>query len=103
MTRPERVFNMHFAMPPRSMAVELMSDGQTADGVMELLDRELRVFGLEVYIARAESVGFIFNRIWAAIKREALTVAAEGVSTPEDIDGIMRANMGRAAAPYALP
>jgi hypothetical protein len=29
-----------------------------------------------------ESVGFIFNRIWTAIKRESLAVVAEGVSTP---------------------
>lgn len=99
---PERVLNMHFAMPPRSMAVELMSDGQTADGVLELLDRELRVFGLLPFIAAKESTGFIFNRIWAAIKRESLVVVAEGVSTPQDVDGIMQANMGLAAGPFAM-
>lgn len=99
---PERVFNMHFAMPPQSMAVELMSDGQTADGILEFLDRELRAFGIIPFIAAKESTGFIFNRIWAAIKRESLTVVAEGVSTPEDVDGIMRANMGLAAGPFQL-
>ncbi len=99
---PERVLNMHFAMPPASMAVELMGDGATADGVLDLLDRELRVFGLLPFIAQRESVGFIFNRIWAAIKRESLAVVAEGVSTPEDVDGIMRANMGLAAGPFQL-
>ena len=99
---PERVLNMHFAMPPASMAVELMGDGATADGVLELLDRELRVFGLLPFIAQRESVGFIFNRIWAAIKRESLAVVAEGVSTPTDVDGIMRANMGLSAGPFQL-
>ncbi len=97
---PERVLNMHFAMPPRSMAVELMSDGQTADGALELLAQELRRFGLLPFIAAAESTGFIFNRIWAAIKRESLAVVAEGVSTPADVDGIMQANMGLASGPF---
>lgn len=97
---PERVLNMHFAMPPRSMAVELMSDGQTAAGALDFLARELRAFGILPFVAAKESTGFIFNRIWAAIKRESLTVVAEGVSTPEDVDGIMRANMGLAAGPF---
>ena len=101
-THPERVLNMHFAMPPAGMAVELMGDGQTADGVLELLDRELRVFGLIPFIAHGQSVGFIFNRIWAAIKRESLAVVAEGVSTPADVDAIMRANMGLKAGPFQL-
>ncbi|THY63838.1 3-hydroxyacyl-CoA dehydrogenase [Aureobasidium pullulans] len=42
--------------------------------------------GLSPYIAVKESTGFIFNRIWAAIKRECLMVLAEGVSTPEQLD-----------------
>lgn len=101
-TNAERVFNMHFAMPPTSMAVELMSDGQTSEGLLEEVAEELRRFGLAPFIAHAESTGFIFNRIWAAIKREALAVVAEGVSTPEDVDAIMRANMGLPAGPFAL-
>lgn len=101
-TNAERVFNMHFAMPPTSMAVELMSDGQTSEGLLEDVAAELRRFGLAPFIAHAESTGFIFNRIWAAIKRESLAVVAEGVSTPEDVDAIMQANMGLAAGPFAL-
>ncbi|MDA3146978.1 3-hydroxyacyl-CoA dehydrogenase family protein [Leucobacter sp. UCMA 4100] len=99
---PERVFNMHFAMPPASMAVELMSDGQTTEGLLDDVAEELRRFGLEPFIAHAESTGFIFNRIWAAIKRESLAVVEEGVSTPEDVDAIMKANMGLAVGPFAL-
>ena len=33
-----------------------------------------------------ESDGFIFNRVWAAIKRECLMLIAEDVATPEDVD-----------------
>src|SRR5690348_805352 len=37
-------------------------------------------------IARKESTGFIFNWLWAAIKRESLLIMAEGVSESKEID-----------------
>ncbi|KAH0533454.1 hypothetical protein TsFJ059_002022 [Trichoderma semiorbis] len=57
-TTKSRVLNTHYYMPPENMVVELMTDG------------------------------FIFNRLWAAIKRETLSILAEGVSTPEEIDAL---------------
>lgn len=49
-----------------------------------------------------ESVGFLFNRIWAAIKRECLMVVAEGVSTPEEVDRIWRLSLGTALGPFRM-
>jgi 3-hydroxybutyryl-CoA dehydrogenase len=101
-TRPERVLNMHFYMPPLQNAVELMSCGMTKPelilGLMEILPR----FGLEPYHVQRESVGFIFNRIWAAIKRESLTVVADGVATPKDVDRIFQSVLRSAEAPFRL-
>lgn len=99
---PERVFNMHFTMPPGMMTVELMSDGVTADGLLDAVAARLRRYGLLVFIARRESTGFIFNRIWAAIKRESLAVVAGGVSTPADVDAIMKAALGMNVGPFEL-
>ncbi|MBQ1111327.1 MULTISPECIES: 3-hydroxyacyl-CoA dehydrogenase family protein [Streptomyces] len=99
---PERVLNMHFYMPPRQNAIDLMSDGRTDPGIFDLLTRELPLFGVFPFIAHKESTGFIFNRIWAAIKREALEVVAEGVSTPEDVDEMWKINMGIPAGPFRM-
>ena len=41
-----------------------------------------------------ESVGFILNRIWAALKRESLEVVEEGVSTPTEVDHIFELVLG---------
>lgn len=101
-SRPERVLNMHFYMPPRQNAVDIMSDGATAPGVMELLKKELPKYGVFPFEAHKESTGFIFNRIWAAIKREALSVVAEGVSTPQDVDEMWKINMGLEAGPFHM-
>jgi 3-hydroxybutyryl-CoA dehydrogenase len=100
--RPERVVNTHFYMPPIQTAVEIMSCGRTDPAVIPALLEVLPRFGLDPYHVRTESIGFIFNRVWAAIKREALAVVAEGVATPEDVDRIFRANLGSTEAPFRL-
>jgi len=51
---------------------------------------------------RRESIGFVFNRIWAAIKREALMVLQEGVATPEDVDRIWQEVFGSPAGPFRM-
>ncbi|WP_353946618.1 3-hydroxyacyl-CoA dehydrogenase NAD-binding domain-containing protein [Streptomyces sp. HUAS MG91] len=99
---PERVLNMHFYMPPAQSAVDLMSSGHTDRAVLDLLLGELPHYGVFPFEARRESTGFIFNRVWAAIKREALSVVAEGVSTPQDVDAMWMINMGGVAGPFRM-
>ena len=101
-TRPERLLNTHFYMPPLQNAVELMSCGATRPELIEALMEVLPRFGLEPYHVQRESVGFIFNRIWAAIKREALAVVADGVATPRDVDRIFQSVLRSAEAPFRL-
>lgn len=93
---PERLLNIHFFMPPAQRAVELMTSGSTHPQVFEVLQLALPRFGLQPFVARQESMGFIFNRVWAAMKREVLQVVADGVATPEDIDALWRLNTGLA-------
>jgi 3-hydroxybutyryl-CoA dehydrogenase len=85
---PERVLNMHFYMPPAVRSVELMSSGRTHPAILDLLMAELPKYALAPHLVRKESTGFIFNRVWAAIKRESLLVVAEGVAAPEDVDAL---------------
>jgi 3-hydroxybutyryl-CoA dehydrogenase len=101
-TRPERVLNTHFYMPPLQNAVELMSCGSTRPELIEALMEILPRFGLEPFHVQRESVGFIFNRIWAAIKRESLAVVADGVATPRDVDHIFQSVLRSAEAPFRL-
>ena len=79
-----------------------MSDGQTDRSLLDTLLTVLPEFGVHAFEVRRESTGFIFNRIWAAIKREALTVVAEGVARPEDVDGMFKVNWRVLAAPFRL-
>jgi 3-hydroxybutyryl-CoA dehydrogenase len=71
--------------------VEVMSCGKTTDEVIAHLFELLPAYGLLPFHVLKESVGFIFNRIWAAIKRESL---AEGVSTAQVVDQLYQRVMG---------
>ena len=99
---PERVLNMHFYMPPAQNAVDLISDGQTDDAIIDFLRTELPKYGVHPFEARKESTGFIFNRIWAAIKRESLAVVEEGVADPDDVDQMFMINIGTKASPFRM-
>ena len=72
----------------QALIVELMTCGVTSDHIFPFLTERLKEAGLHPVTALKESTGFIFNRIWAAIKREVLSVLAESVSTPDVIDSI---------------
>ena len=97
-----RLCNTHFYMPPEVNALDLMSDGATDRGLLDTLLAVLPEFGVYPFEAQRECTGFIFNRIWAAIKRESLAVVAEGVARPEDVDGMFKINLGTPAGPFQL-
>jgi 3-hydroxybutyryl-CoA dehydrogenase len=89
-------------MPPEQNAVEVMSCGKTSDTVIaDLMDR-FPLYGLVPFHGGAESVGFIFNRIWAAVKRESLEIVGEGVSTPAEVDRIFQVLLETHGGPFRL-
>ncbi|KAL1384529.1 hypothetical protein HDK64DRAFT_34287 [Phyllosticta capitalensis] len=88
-----RVLNTHYFMPPGMMPVELMTCGFTAPEIFPFLVERFKETGASPYVARKESTGFIFNRLWAAIKREILTILAEGVSVPDELDAMWKQNI----------
>ncbi|KAJ0118367.1 3-hydroxyacylnad binding [Diaporthe amygdali] len=81
-----RILNTHYYMPPVNNVVELMTCGFTEPVIIEFLFERQKEAGTTPYVARKESTGLIFNRLWAAVKREVLTILAEEVSTPQEID-----------------
>jgi 3-hydroxybutyryl-CoA dehydrogenase len=100
--QPERVLNTHYYQPPELNAVELMSCGKTDPGVIDALMDKLPEYGFAPFRVQRESDGFIFNRIWAAIKRECLMVVEEGVASPADVDELWRIFTRAGVPPFRL-
>ena len=80
---------------------------QTRQDIISTLMAECQSHGFSPYHVKKNSNGYIYNRhvnslfhrwstinaifrIWAAIKREALFVAAENVATPKEVDAIFK-------------
>jgi 3-hydroxybutyryl-CoA dehydrogenase len=99
---PERVLNTHYQQPPELNAVELMSSGKTDESLIDALMEKIPQYSLKPFRVRRESDGFIFNRVWAAIKRECLLVVAEGVATSEDVDEMWRIFTKPGIPPFRL-
>jgi 3-hydroxybutyryl-CoA dehydrogenase len=97
-----RVLNTHYQQPPELNAVELMSCGETDEGVISALMSKLPEYGLVPFWVRRESDGFIFNRIWASIKRECLMVVEEGVAMPADVDAMWDIFTSAGVPPFKL-
>jgi 3-hydroxybutyryl-CoA dehydrogenase len=94
--------NTHYQQPPELNSVELMSSGKTDRAVIDALMELIPRYGLVPFHVRRESDGFIFNRVWAAIKRECLMVVEEGVASPEDVDGMWEIFTAPGIPPFRL-
>lgn len=87
----QRILNTHYYMPPDQNYVELMTcGGHTHEAIFPFLMEKAADAGFVPIHAKVESTGFIFNRIWAAVKRECLAVMADGVAEAKDIDLMFR-------------
>ncbi len=95
----KRVLNTHYYMPPSQRLVELMTDGETDPAIFPFYVERLKEVGMHPVVARKESSGFIINRIWAALKREALMVLSEGVCKPEELDEAFVKTFGTQVGP----
>lgn len=101
--QPDKLVNLHFFSEfwHRSM-VELMGCGQTSDETMRVLEEFGTSLGLFCAVVRGQSKGFIINRVWRAVKREALRVVDEGHASPEDVDRLWALFWGIEYGPFAM-
>ncbi|MBN2326192.1 MAG: 3-hydroxyacyl-CoA dehydrogenase family protein [Candidatus Omnitrophica bacterium] len=83
--RKDRVLNMHF-FGSGAAIVELMRGSCTSDETIAFACSLARSLELIPIVLKKESTGFLYNRIWRAIKKEALKIVDEGAATPEDVD-----------------
>ena len=100
---PGRVLNTHFFAPIWSRPMlEIMSCGETRPEVMNLVQQFGRSLGLVVAVVQGDSKGFIINRVWRAVKREALRVVDEGHAEPADVDRLWMLFFGTPFGPFGI-
>ncbi len=99
----QRILNMHFYAPIENVYfVELMRGKETSQEVIKQSSEWLVSLDCLPLICQKESVGFIFNRVWHAARREAMKVWAEGVAEIEDIDKAWMLFTGMPFGPFGI-
>jgi len=96
MAQPQRFLVAHFWNPPHAIPlVEVVPGRATGPDVVERTVRLLADAGAEPVVLKAAIPGFIGNRLQFAVLREALHIVRSGAATPETVDAVMRACLGR--------
>jgi 3-hydroxybutyryl-CoA dehydrogenase len=96
LAQPARFLVAHFWNPPHLIPlVEVVPGSATAPEVVERSVRLLAGIGAEPVVLQAAIPGFIGNRIQFAVLREALHIVRSGAATPETVDAVMKACLGR--------
>lgn len=99
---PRRFFLMNFTGPRSSRLAEYMDGPATARSVRAAALDWARRIGIVPVPVRKDIPGYVQNRIWRAIKKEALHLVDQGNSTPDDVDRGFILSYGVQFGPFAL-
>ena len=102
-TRPELCINTHFYYPSTGLnMVDIMGGTKTKPEVIETVKAWVRSIGCVPLTVKKEILGFCFNRVWRAIKKEVLYMWAEGFVDFRDIDRAWMIFTGTSWGPFGL-
>jgi 3-hydroxybutyryl-CoA dehydrogenase len=98
--RPERCLNLHFYMALQGMNMaDVMGGTRTLPEVLEKGISWVRSLGCIPLTVKKELLGFCFNRVWRAVKREVLYMWANGFVDFRDVDRAWMKFTGREDLP----
>jgi len=101
--RPERCINTHFYLPLQGMNMaDLMAGTKTLPEIMQKGEDWIRSLGFVPLRVKKELLGFCFNSVWRAIKRQALYMWGNDFVDFRDIDRAWRIFTGMKGGPFAL-
>jgi 3-hydroxybutyryl-CoA dehydrogenase len=85
--RPEKCLNIHFYQPAVGWTiVDVMGGTQTPPEVLETAKQFIRSIQCIPLTVKKEILGFCFNSVWRAIKRQTLYLWGEGFVDFRDVD-----------------
>ena len=92
---PERFLVTHFWNPPYLIpVVEVMPGDATYPAVVETTYKLLEAVGKYPAMVNKDVPGFVGNRLQHALRREAISIVAQGIASPEDVDLITKLSFG---------
>ncbi|HHT7472985.1 TPA: 3-hydroxyacyl-CoA dehydrogenase family protein [Raoultella planticola] len=96
MRHPQRLLIAHFWHPPHFIPlVEVVPGSATRPELPALVSDFFTRAALEAVVLQRAAPGFVGNRLQFALLREALHIVHSGIASPEVVDRVMRASLGR--------
>lgn len=100
-SRPEKICNMHFFVPPVAMLpVEVVKGPHTSGETAGIIAGVCRSMGKVPIMLEKEIHGFLVNRILSAVQREAQFLYDTGVASYQDIDLAVSEGLGHKIPPF---
>jgi 3-hydroxybutyryl-CoA dehydrogenase len=101
--RKDKVANIHFYAPVmQNYFVDIAGGTQTSKETIQALDTWARSIGCLPATVKKECMGFVFNRVWHAVKRESLASWGNGNADFRDIDRAWMIWSGMPTGPFAM-
>ncbi len=100
--RAARFFNMNFSDPRDGRLVEIMLAPQSDSRAADFARAWAKAIAMVPLLCRKEQMGYSFNRLWRAIKKEVLRQIEEGYATAEDIDRAWMLIFGTPVGPCGI-
>ena len=101
--RKGQVLNIHFYAPISVMPmVDIMRGTQTTDIVFETGKKWIESLECTPLVVKKECLGFVFNRVWHAVKKECLKIWAGGHADMETVDNAWKIFTGMGLGPFRL-
>jgi 3-hydroxybutyryl-CoA dehydrogenase len=98
--RKEKVLNIHFYKLPNFPMADIARGTRTSDETFELGKNWLESIEVTPLILKKECLGFVFNRVWRAIKKECLKIWAGGYADIEVVDKAWKIFTGMEIGPF---
>lgn len=92
--RKDKFIGMHFFMPAHLIPlVEVVCGDETSIETSETVMSALRAAGKKPVKIAVDIPGFIANRLQHALAREAMSLVAKGVASPEAVDEVVKSSL----------
>ncbi|WP_219415334.1 3-hydroxyacyl-CoA dehydrogenase family protein [Pseudonocardia nigra] len=103
--RPDKVVGWHWASPPPVMRLaEIVRAPATSDETVALMTGLARDLGKNPIVVKDtdKAWGYVANRVYRAVRREAESVVQDGIATPEEVDQLLVDCFRWPAGPYTM-
>jgi 3-hydroxybutyryl-CoA dehydrogenase len=100
--RKDKVLNIHFYHLILQPMADIMRGTKTSEETFEKGKNWVESIEITPLVVKKECFGFVFNRIWRAIKKESLKVWAGGHADIETIDKAWKIYTGMNFGPFEL-